>query len=167
MPYFSVNGSMDGYPPAPRGRSMFAGGSPAAERFLLTTWDFSISRLSRMKPLTTSAVNSASSFLARHSWTRVSLPGSQSVTSGDRPSPLRRRNALCSVLALTKHSTPSISMPSSASASWTVSGPLILPALRSRISMSALTVAKLHLKATSPGCMSKPAPMASNAPLPL
>ena len=166
MPYFSGNGSMDGHPPAPRGSRMLAGGSPAAMRFLLVVCDFRTALLCSMNELTTSAVNRASSVLATHSDTCVSLPGSMSVTSGDRPSPLNNRNARCSVLALTMHSTPSMTIPSTASANSVVSGAHILPALRSTTSMSWSTVAKLHLKATSPGCMSNPAPTASNGPLP-
>ena len=87
--------------------------------------------------------------------------------SGQRSSPLRSRTALCSVLSLTRHSTPSISMPSRHSTSSDVSGSLILPALRSRTSRESSTVAKLHLRATSPGWMSIPIPRASNGPLPV
>ena len=98
-------------------------------------------------------------------WPSFGAFGSVSVTLALRPSPRITSTALCSVASLNKNVTSSICRPLMISANSLVRS-RIRPARRSITILLSPRVAKLHLKATSPGCKSMPTPAASIGPRP-
>ena len=95
--YFSFNESTTGTSPAPRGMTMFAGGSPSSILLRLTGWSFTISYVFTTSLLRMSAVFAASGVPSNATTSLGLFPstlGSASLTLSERPSPLSTSTAL-------------------------------------------------------------------------